>query len=179
MRAGESPAADGPAAVRFISQLHATPHDSQLAVDRAVGHARSTPLSDVLPDLGRTKPGNRKTGQQRFDNRKEHPTLTLDHIQGLNLHALLGAQRGDVSTIRTLWPTRQARAQAEQEKVIELKREFAGGREWVLRNPAHSLPPRGFDFTTPRSLASKQPSKPGRLRRQHGPAMDRAVDQRA
>ena len=29
--------------------------------------------------------------------------IQLDHIQRLNLHALLGAQRGDVATIRTFW----------------------------------------------------------------------------
>lgn len=28
--------------------------------------------------------------------------IQLDHIQRLNLHALLGAQRGDVATIRAL-----------------------------------------------------------------------------
>lgn len=29
--------------------------------------------------------------------------LTLDHTQRLNLHALLGAQRADVGSIRAIW----------------------------------------------------------------------------
>ena len=34
-------------------------------------------------------------------------TLTLDHIQRLNLHALLGAQRGDVATYPGTWARRE------------------------------------------------------------------------
>ena len=29
--------------------------------------------------------------------------LTLDHAERLNLHALLGAQRADVGSIRAIW----------------------------------------------------------------------------
>ena len=29
--------------------------------------------------------------------------LTLNHVQRLNLHALLGAQRADVGSIRAIW----------------------------------------------------------------------------
>jgi hypothetical protein len=37
--------------------------------------------------------------------------LTLDHTQRLNLHALLGAQRADVGSIRAIW------AMAMQDKI--------------------------------------------------------------
>lgn len=32
--------------------------------------------------------------------------LTLDHTQRLNLHALLGAQRADVGSVRAIWAVR-------------------------------------------------------------------------
>jgi hypothetical protein len=34
--------------------------------------------------------------------------LKLDRTQRLNLHALLGAQRADVGSIRAIWPSRIA-----------------------------------------------------------------------
>lgn len=75
-------------------------------------------------------------------------TLTLDHIQRLNLHALLGAQRGDVSTIRALWAIQDRLALTpEEEKVLELKREFGGEYERVVWNPALSPPSKIFDFS--------------------------------
>jgi len=59
--------------------------------------------------------------------------LTLDHVQRLNLHALLGAQRADVGSIRAIWAVQDKLAlDADEEKAIELKREFAGGQERVL-----------------------------------------------
>ena len=74
--------------------------------------------------------------------------LTLDHTQRLNLHALLGAQRADVGSIRAIWAVQDRLAlDADEEKAIELKREFAGGQEQVLWNPSHSIPAKAFDFT--------------------------------
>jgi len=56
--------------------------------------------------------------------------IQLDHVQRLNLHALLGAQRGDVATIRALWALQDKLALTpEEEKAIELRREFAAGHE--------------------------------------------------
>jgi hypothetical protein len=74
--------------------------------------------------------------------------LRLDHIQRLNLHALLGAQRGDVATIRAIWAVQDKIALApDEEKAIELKRELVAGQERVLWNPARALPARDFDLT--------------------------------
>jgi len=74
--------------------------------------------------------------------------LKLDHTQRLNLHALLGAQRADVGSIRAIWAVQDRLAlDADEEKLIELKREFAGGQERVLWNPALSIPAKAFDFT--------------------------------
>jgi len=74
--------------------------------------------------------------------------LTLDHTQRLNLHALLGAQRADVGSIRAIWAVQDKLAlDAEEEKAIELKREMAGGQERVLWNPSLSIPAKAFDFT--------------------------------
>ena len=73
--------------------------------------------------------------------------LTLDHIQRLNLHALLGAQRGDVSTIRAIWHIQDKLAlNAEEERVMELKREVISGQERVVWNPASVLPLKQCDF---------------------------------
>lgn len=56
-------------------------------------------------------------------------TLTLDHTQCLNLHALLGAQRAEVGSIRAIWAVQDELAlNADDEKVIELKREFVNGQ---------------------------------------------------
>jgi len=74
--------------------------------------------------------------------------LTLDHIQRLNLHALLGAQRADVGSIRAIWSIQDRIAvDADEEKALEIKREMAAGRERVVWNPARSIPAREFDFT--------------------------------
>jgi len=59
--------------------------------------------------------------------------LTLDHAQRLNLHALLGAQRADVGSIRAIWAVQDKIAlNADEEKALELKRELVGGQERVL-----------------------------------------------
>ena len=74
--------------------------------------------------------------------------LTLDHTRRLNLHALLGAQRADVGSIRAIWAVQdQIALDADEEKLIELKREFVGGQERVLWNPSFSIPAKAFDFT--------------------------------
>ncbi len=73
--------------------------------------------------------------------------LTLDHVQRLNLHALLGAQRGDVSTIRALWAIQDKIAlDPEEEAAIGFKREIVSGQERVVWNPAASIAAREFDF---------------------------------
>jgi hypothetical protein len=76
--------------------------------------------------------------------------IQLDHIQRLNLHALLGAQRGDVATIRALWALQDKLALTpEDETAIDLKREFVAGQERVAWNPALALPPREFELSDP------------------------------
>ena len=76
--------------------------------------------------------------------------LTLDHTQRLNLNALLGAQRADVGSIRAIWAVQDKIALgADEEQVIELKREMAGGQERVAWNPALSLKAKDFEFSDP------------------------------
>ena len=76
--------------------------------------------------------------------------LTLDHTQRLNLHALLGAQRADVGSIRAIWAVQDSIAlDADEEKAIELKREMVAGQERVVWNPALSIPAKEFEFTDP------------------------------
>ncbi len=76
--------------------------------------------------------------------------LTLDHTQRLNLHALLGAQRADVGSIRAIWAVQDRIAlDADEEKTVEVKREMAAGQERVVWNPALSLPAKDFEFTDP------------------------------
>jgi len=74
--------------------------------------------------------------------------LMLDHTQRLNLHALLGAQRADVGSIRAIWAIQDRIALDEgEEKAVELKREIIGGQERVIWNPALSIPAREIEFT--------------------------------
>ena len=75
-------------------------------------------------------------------------TLTLDHTQRLNLHALLGAQRADVGSIRAIWSIQDLIAlDADEETSVELKRERVAGQERVVWNPALSVPAKDFEFT--------------------------------
>ena len=76
--------------------------------------------------------------------------LTLDHTQRLNLHALLGAQRADVGSIRAIWAVQDRIAlDADEEKAVEVKREMVAGHERVVWNPALSLDAKEFEFTDP------------------------------
>jgi hypothetical protein len=76
--------------------------------------------------------------------------LTLDHTQRLNLHALLGAERADVGSIRAIWAVQDRIAlDADEEKAIELKREMVGGQERVVWNSALAIPAKDFEFTDP------------------------------
>jgi hypothetical protein len=74
--------------------------------------------------------------------------LTLDHTQRLNLHALLGAQRADVGSIRAIWAVQDRIAlDADEEKAVEVKREMVAGQERVVWNPTLSIPTKEFDFS--------------------------------
>jgi hypothetical protein len=74
--------------------------------------------------------------------------LTLDRTQRLNLHALLGAQRADVGSIRTIWAVQDKIAlDAAEEKAIELKRETVNGQDWTVWNPSLSILAKNFDFS--------------------------------
>ena len=74
--------------------------------------------------------------------------LTLDHTQRLNLHALLGAQRADVGSIRAIWAVQDKLAlDADEEKAIELKRELVNGQERTGWNPSLSIPAKEFELT--------------------------------
>jgi hypothetical protein len=74
--------------------------------------------------------------------------LKLDHTQRLNLHALLGAQRADVGSIRAIWAIQDRIAlDADEERAVELKREIVAGQERVVWNPALSVAAKDFEFT--------------------------------
>jgi len=76
--------------------------------------------------------------------------LTLDHTQRLNLHALLGAQRADVGSIRAIWSIQDRLAlDADEEKAVDLKREIVAGQERAVWNPSLAIPAKGFDFSDP------------------------------
>src|SRR4051794_26185874 len=76
--------------------------------------------------------------------------LTLDHTQRLNLHALLGAQRADVGSIRAIWAIQDRIVlDADEEKAVELKREMVAGQERAVWNPAPSTPAKEFEFADP------------------------------
>ena len=67
--------------------------------------------------------------------------LTLDHTQRLNQHALLGAQRGDVATVRALWGIQDKLAlDADEEQALDLMRETVNGQERTVWNSSLSLP---------------------------------------
>ena len=71
--------------------------------------------------------------------------LTLDHTQRLNLHALLGAQRADVGSIRAIWALQDKIAlDAQEEKTIGVKRDITNGMERVVWNPTVSISDVGF-----------------------------------
>jgi hypothetical protein len=74
--------------------------------------------------------------------------LMLDHIQRLNLHALLGAQRADVGAIRSIWAIQDRIAlDVREETAVEMKREVVAGQERMVWNPALSIPAGDFEFT--------------------------------
>jgi hypothetical protein len=74
--------------------------------------------------------------------------LTLDHTQRLNLHALLGTQRADVTGVRSIWAIQDSIALTPDEaQAIDLKREMMGGQERVVWNPALSISPKEFEFS--------------------------------
>ena len=74
--------------------------------------------------------------------------LLLDHTQRLNLHALLGAQRADVGSIRAIWAIQDRIAlDPDEERAVELKRDIVAGQERVVWNPALSIPAEEFEFT--------------------------------
>jgi hypothetical protein len=82
--------------------------------------------------------------------------LTLDHTQRLNLHAILGAQRADVGSIRAIWAIQDRIAlDVDEENALEVKRDLVAGREHVLWNPARRLPTREFEFSTPETARIK------------------------
>lgn len=74
--------------------------------------------------------------------------LMLDHTQRLNLHALLGAQRVDVGSIRAIWAIQdRISLNSVEEKCVELKREIVAGQERVIWNPERSIPAKDFEFS--------------------------------
>src|ERR1035437_2205076 len=76
--------------------------------------------------------------------------LMLDHTQRLNLHALLGAQRADVGSIRAIWAVQDRIAlDTDEEKAIEVRREMIAGQVRVVWNPALRLNAKEFEFTDP------------------------------
>src|SRR5450759_692865 len=85
--------------------------------------------------------------QPVIPERTKQMKLTLDHTQRLNLHALLGAQRADVGSIRAIWAVQDKIAlDAEEEKTLAVTREVTNGLERVVWNPALSIPAREFEL---------------------------------
>ena len=73
--------------------------------------------------------------------------LTLDHTQRLNLHALLGAQRADVGSIRAIWRIQdKIMLGDEEQKAIDLKRKFVGGQERVMWDPSRCVALQHYEF---------------------------------
>lgn len=73
--------------------------------------------------------------------------LMLDDTQRLNLHALLGAQRADVGSIRAIWAVQDKLAlDADEEKAVALKRELVNGQERTVWNLSLSIPVKEFGF---------------------------------
>src|SRR5450759_438185 len=86
--------------------------------------------------------------QSVIPERTNRMKLTLDHTQRLNLHALLGAQRADVGSIRAIWAVQDRIAlDAEEERTIEMKHEFVNGQERTIWNPSISIPTKDFEFS--------------------------------
>src|SRR6476661_7731259 len=82
--------------------------------------------------------------------------LTLDHTQRLNLHALLGAQRTDVGSIRAIWAVQDKIAlETGEETALEPRREVADGKERVVWNADLSLPVKAFEFSEPEASRIK------------------------
>jgi hypothetical protein len=72
----------------------------------------------------------------------------LDHIQRLNLRALLGAQRADVASIRAIWVIQDRIAlDSDEEKAVQLKREMCAGQERTVWNPCLSIQNKDFELT--------------------------------
>jgi hypothetical protein len=76
-----------------------------------------------------------KVKNSSWDHTRLHPSLfepmkiQLDHVQRLNLHALLGAQHGDVATIHALWALQDRLAMtSDEETALALKRESVAGQ---------------------------------------------------
>ena len=74
--------------------------------------------------------------------------LRLDHVQRLNLVALLGAQRGTLDTIRALWRLQDKLDLTEEEKqAIGLEVRNINGQEIRLWRSEASIPVREFDLS--------------------------------
>ena len=100
--------------------------------------------------------------------------LTLDHTQRLNLHALLGAQRADVGSIRAIWAVQDKIAlDADEEKALELKRETGrAARSGWCGTPTLSMPAKEFEFSDPEVARIKAAIQTvGLVRRRRRPAV--------
>ena len=96
-----------------------------------VGLVGSLVRRDVAQEavLLRAPPGRLAVEERRVNpETTNRMKLTLDHTQRLNLHALLGAQRADVGSIRAIWGLQDRVAlDITEEKDVELKREMVAG----------------------------------------------------
>ena len=77
--------------------------------------------------------------------------LTLDPTQRLNLHALMGAQRGgSVDDLRFYWRLQDRIELSQEEKdLIRYRTQEIAGAQQVLwdREPASRMPPNEFEFS--------------------------------
>ena len=88
--------------------------------------------------------------------------LTLDHTQRLNLHALLGAQRADVGSIRAIWAVQDRIAlDVDEEKAVEVKREMTPARNGWCGTPRSRWLPKSLSSPIRRPPGSELQLRPG------------------
>jgi len=74
--------------------------------------------------------------------------LILDHTQRLNLHALIGAQRGSLDETRLLWKLQDRIELTDAEKeAVGYRTQIVNGMQQVGWDSAKGLPPKEYEFT--------------------------------
>jgi hypothetical protein len=75
--------------------------------------------------------------------------LTLDHVQRLNLHALMGAQKASVDEMRALWRMQdRIDLSAEEKEAINYRVVEQNGNLIPVWDPGKRLPASEYEFNT-------------------------------